>query len=138
MNLTDTKDDIIDSTYVTNCRKRRSKICFKSRNSTDDSKSDFDIICSQGKLQEIKDTKAAARKLKNAESKKAIQWNSTHWKRRTGYVINLIFYLFHSFHIYMVSFNMVKMYMYVNFFNYSYCRVEEEWKNIKLEEEKEK
>ena len=37
-----------------NCRKRRSKVYCKSMKCTDDTDSDSDIICSQEKLQELK------------------------------------------------------------------------------------
>ena len=59
----------------TSHRKRKSKIYSKSKNCTDDSESDVDIICSQGKLQELKDNEMPRKKAKVPSTKKTIRWN---------------------------------------------------------------
>ena len=73
--IIDMEDDIVDNSNVTSRRKGKSKIYSKSRNCTDDSESDLDIICSQGKLQELKDNEISMRKAKVASAKKTIRWN---------------------------------------------------------------
>ena len=73
--IVDTEDDIVGSSNVTSHRKRRSKIYSKSGNCTDDSKSDVDIICSQGKLQELKENEMSRKKAKVPSAKKTIRWS---------------------------------------------------------------
>ena len=58
-----------------NHRKRRSKLYCKSMKCTDDTDSDSDIICSQGKLQELKQAQMSTKNAKVPSSKKTIRWN---------------------------------------------------------------
>ena len=60
---------------MTNHRKRRSKVYCKSTKCTDDTDSDSDIICSQGKLQELKEAQMSSKNAKVPSSKKTIRWN---------------------------------------------------------------
>ena len=55
--------------------KGKVKIYSKSRNCTDDSESGVDILCSQGKLQELKDNEMSRKKAKVPSTKKTIRWN---------------------------------------------------------------
>ena len=52
-----------------NCRKRRSKVYCKSMKCPDDTDSDSDIICSQGKLQELKQAQMSTKNAKVLSSK---------------------------------------------------------------------
>ena len=47
----------------------------KSRYCTDDSESDVDIICSQAKLQDLKENKMAKKKGKVLSANRTIRWN---------------------------------------------------------------
>ena len=72
IHIIDTEHEIIDSSNVTNHRRRRSKAYLKSMKCTDDTDSDSDIICSQGKVQELKQAKMSIKNAKVPSTKKTI------------------------------------------------------------------
>ena len=68
---------------MTNSRKRRSKVYCKSTKCTDDTDSDSDIICSQGKLQELKQAQMSTKTAKVPLSKKLLDGTDQKLTKKT-------------------------------------------------------